>query len=181
MSRRLWVSIHLYLAAFFAPIFLMMAASGGLYLLGEKGSVLKTDIALSQAMEAANTHDTEALEALIRQELSTVNAGYTFEYLKIKGQTVYTRPTSTEHYEFHFGPTGNTATLNTPSLQSRMIELHKGHGPGAFKTFQKAMAAGLIIVMLSGLWLGLSSSNLRTTTLITSASGLVVFFLLALL
>jgi hypothetical protein len=59
-----------------------------------------------------------------------------------------------------------------------MIELHKGHGPSAFKTFQKAFAVGLIFIILSGLWLGISASRLRQSTLLTAISGAVVFALL---
>jgi hypothetical protein len=59
-----------------------------------------------------------------------------------------------------------------------MIELHKGHGPGAFKTFQKIFALGLIFIMLSGLWLGISAARLRKSTLLTAAAGTVAFVIL---
>ena len=65
-----------------------------------------------------------------------------------------------------------------PSLQSRMIELHKEHGPSAFKTFQKAFAVGLIFIILSGLWLGISAARLRRSTLLTATAGAVMFVLL---
>ena len=39
------------------------------------------------------------------------------------------------------------------------------------------MAAGLLIVLLSGLWLGLSSQPLMRQTVGISGAGLVVFFL----
>ncbi|MDG2441878.1 MAG: hypothetical protein P8M13_01330, partial [Luminiphilus sp.] len=69
---------------------------------------------------------------------------------------------------------------NAPSLQKRMIELHMGHGPAAYKIYQQFFAAGMLFVMLSGLWLGLSSDRLRKTTLITSSSGLLLFAVLVL-
>ncbi|MEH6569550.1 MAG: hypothetical protein V7709_10765, partial [Halioglobus sp.] len=55
---------------------------------------------------------------------------------------------------------------------------HKGHGPSAFKTFQKAFAVGLLFIILSGLWLGISAGRLRQSTLLTATAGALVFALL---
>ena len=41
MSRKTLMTIHLYLAAFFTPMLLIMAVSGGLYLLDIKGNMEK--------------------------------------------------------------------------------------------------------------------------------------------
>jgi hypothetical protein len=57
-----------------------------------------------------------------------------------------------------------------------MMELHMGHGPLAFKNFQKFFALGLIFIILSGLWLGLSSSRLRRRTLAAAGTGAAAFF-----
>ncbi len=46
MNRALFIRIHMYLAAFFAPFVLLVSISGGLYLIGVKGSV--TEQALFQ-------------------------------------------------------------------------------------------------------------------------------------
>ena len=61
-----------------------------------------------------------------------------------------------------------------------MIELHKGHGPLKFKTYQKLVALGLLGVVLGGFSVGLLAANYRRKTLIASALGLMTFFLLAL-
>ena len=44
--RSFWISLHLYAAAFFAPTLLFVAISGGLYLIGIKGSVTSTSVAV---------------------------------------------------------------------------------------------------------------------------------------
>ena len=44
MSRKLFVTLHLYLAAFFAPVTILVAVSGGLYLIGNKGEVEQVQI-----------------------------------------------------------------------------------------------------------------------------------------
>ena len=54
-----------------------------------------------------------------------------------------------------------------------------GHGPGAYKTYQQVFAAGMLFIMLSGLWLGLSSVRLRASTALISGSGLALFLWLA--
>jgi hypothetical protein len=41
-------------------------------------------------------------------------------------------------------------------------------------------AVGLIAIILSGLWLGLSAQKLRRTTLLTTGAGAIVFGLLLL-
>jgi len=42
MNRKLLVSLHLYFAAFFTPLILLVAITGGLYLFGIKGTVERT-------------------------------------------------------------------------------------------------------------------------------------------
>jgi len=66
----------------------------------------------------------------------------------------------------------------TPDFTAAAMELHKGHGPVAFKWYQKFVALALFFVVLSGFWLGLASKVLRKQSLIVSAAGLVVFLAL---
>ena len=178
MDRKLIITIHMYLAAFFAPAVLLMAISGGLYLVGIKGDVEEKTIFTSQAsIDPAST----SLKADVDKLL--VEAGVTsfdYEYVKVSGDRLYTRPTSSDHYIIESSDTAIEVIQAQPSLQKRMIELHKGHGPTLFKTFQQVFAVGLIFIMLSGLWLGLSNKRLRRSTLITAASGMALFALLLL-
>ena len=154
-----------------------MAISGGLYLAGVKGNVVQQTIYNSSETMIDST--SASLKADVAALL--ISAGvesYSFEYIKVKGATLYTRPTSSDHYLIKLNAGGVEVIHARPSLQSRMIELHKGHGPTAFKTFQKAFAIGLIFIILSGLWLGISAPRLRRTTLLTAATGAVIFALL---
>lgn len=176
MNRKLLITIHMYLSAFFAPAVLLVAISGGLYLVGIKGHVQQESVYISDA-----TIDVESgsLQADVASLL--IRAGirdYSFEYVKVKGSTLYTRPTSTEHYIIKLSADDAELIRARPNLQSSMVELHKGHGPSAFKTFQKVFAVGLIFIILSGLWLGVSAARLRRSTLLTATGGAVVFALL---
>jgi len=174
--RSLWVKIHLYVAAFFLPMLLAMAASGGLYLLGFKGSVDSAPVSLPTTKFLAA--DSETLDNDVRELLNSNGVEHDFEYIKISGEKFITRPTSTDYYELTIHDNEIQATLNQPDLIKSLVELHKGHGPLLFKDLQKLMALGLLIVLVSGFWLGASSPGLRVTTLLTTIAGLLVFLVL---
>lgn len=179
MNRKLLVTIHLYLAAFFAPAVLLVAISGGLYLVGVKGSVQQEVIFSSDS--ATIDSKSSSLNADVAALLTEAGvASYSYEYIKVSGANLYTRPTSSNHYIIKSNETGVEVIYAKPNLQSRIMELHKGHGPSAFKTFQKAFAVGLAFIILSGLWLGVSAVRLRRPTLLTASAGAVVFALLLL-
>lgn len=178
MNRSLFISIHMYLSAFFAVFVLLVATSGGLYLLGVKGTVAKEPVYTGLDASALTTalDDPGELKRAVADLLAEGGVdGYDFEYVKVKGSTLYTRPTSRAHYVIELGDEVSV-TRAEPSLQAAMMELHMGHGPTAFKTFQKFFAGGLIFVILSGLWLGLSSSRLRGRTLAACGVGAAAFF-----
>ena len=175
--RSLWIKIHLYVAAFFLPMLLAMAASGGLYLLGVKGSVDSTPVSLSATKSLSA--DSGTLGDDVRELLNANGIYHDFEYIKVSGKKFVTRPTSTNYYELIIHENEVQATLNQPDLIKSLVELHKGHGPLFFKDLQKLMALGLLIVILSGFWLGASSAGLRVPTLLTTVAGLVVFLGLA--
>ena len=107
-------------------------------------------------------------------------SGFEFEYVKQKGAQLITRPTTRPFYTLDIQEDEITVRYNEPSLQKRMIELHMGHGPTAYKRYQQVFAAGMLFIMLSGLWLGLSSARLRLSTALISGSGLITFLFLTL-
>ena len=177
MTRYFWTLLHLCVAAFLAPVVLLMAVSGGLYLFGIKGKVTKVPVDLPPGA----TLDLAAadLEAIVRQLLADAGIEHRFEYLKRENGTLTTRPTSRVHYVLRVDQDGVRATRSEPNVQKRLIELHKGHGPTAFKTLQKVVAAGLLVVVGTGFWLGLSAIGLRARMAAISGAGLLLFILLA--
>ena len=179
MQRSLLIKLHLYVAAFLAPAFLFVAISGGLYLIGIKGSVEKTEVKLPPL--ATLDPSSSTLHEDVQNLLAESGLSHDFEYVKVKGNTLVTRPTSREYYQFDIKADGLVASYNEPSLQKSLIELHKGHGPGVFKTFQKMLSVGLLFVVLSGFWLGVSSLGLRRNTLVVTGLGTVLFALLIVL
>lgn len=157
---------------------LLMVISGGLYLLGVKGKVMQVDVDVPPG-SVINLSSND-LEGDVRSLLKMIEPAYAFEYLKISDQTITTRPTSRAHYEIKIGPQSVQVSKSIPSVQKSLIELHKGHGPRLFKLAQKFMAGGLLIVLLSGVWLGLSSHLLRARTAIMLSVGTVCAIFLTL-
>ena len=178
-TKRALIHIHLYAAAFLAPMVILVSISGGLYLIGIKGSVSSTPVALPAGSSIDPKSPT--LDDDMRVLLEAAGVEHDFEYLKVSGDTLLTRPTSRIHYQVNVG--GDTLEMqrNVPDLQHRMIELHKGHGPQLFKQFQKVMAVGLLVILISGLAMGLVAKRLRARTMGIVAAGLLIFLLLVLL
>lgn len=179
MSRPLLITIHLYLSAFFAVAVLLVALSGGLYLLGVKGEMRETPVATVDGGRAlaADPSREAVLDLLARAGVS----GYRFEYVRASGGRLYTRPTSRTHYLLEIADDAVQVTRREPDLQARMMELHKGHGPTLFKTLQKVFALGMVFIIMSGVWLGLSAPRLRLKTAIASGAGAALFLALLML
>jgi len=58
-----------------------------------------------------------------------------------------------------------------------MMELHKGHGPQLFKSYQKLVALLLLGVVLGGILVGLLAKAYRRQTSIAVIGGIVAFIL----
>lgn len=179
MTRRLLIQIHLYLAAFMAPVFILLSISGGLYLIGQKGATSSSAVTLPSS--ASLDFKSETLDADLRALLKEAGIDHDFDYIKNRGNLIQTRPTSRAYYQLTHKDGALTADYKEPNFQAAMMELHKGHGPSLFKTYQKLVALGLFFVVLSGFWLGITSKALRKSTALLSVAGLVVFLWLALL
>ena len=95
MSRALFIQIHLYLSAFFSVAVILVATSGGLYLLGMKGSVETTRVAvLSGATEQLSQPSKANVLAVLEQAGVT---GFDFDYVKKEQDECLTFP---DHHHF---------------------------------------------------------------------------------
>ena len=177
MPRKLLVSIHLYLAAFLAPAFILLAISGGLYLLDNEGEIKSTPFEIP-----ANTvlhFDSPTLKSDVKRLLKSSGVRSRVDGLKTRDTYIQTKPITHTFYKFEKVDGIIVASKIKPNLQKTMIELHKGHGPKLFKLYGILAALSLFFIVISGLWIGLKSKVLKRKTLLTSLAGLAVFFLLA--
>lgn len=177
--RKLLILAHLWAAGFMAPAFALHAISGGLYLSGIKGNAVVTEVALP----AGTTLDfkSPSLEADVRDLFARANIDEDFEYIKNRGSLIQTRPTSRDYIEIKQTPDGFTATRVEPDTVKAMIELHKGHGPQLFKTYQKFVAIFLLLVIFGGVLVGLAAAAYRKQTTIAVIIGTLVFIVVAFL
>ncbi|MFC7291441.1 hypothetical protein [Hirschia litorea] len=175
--RKILVQIHLYCAAFLTPAFLLVAVTGGLYLLGVKGSTTTSPLALPAG--AVLNSDSPTLEQDVADLLKAAGSDHKFDYVKNRGNVLQTRPTSREYVQFNISEDGVTANSVKPDLQYSLMELHKGHGPTLFRSYQILAAIALFIVVVGGFFVGLLAPAYRKTTIIATGLGAVSFALLA--
>jgi hypothetical protein len=175
--RRTLILVHLYLASVFAPMFVVVAITGGNYLLNIEGETSSVPIALPANarldFESPNFADD------VRAILSQTDANIEFEYMRSRGNSAFTRPTTRPFVQFEQTANGLTASLETPNLQYKMLELHKGHGPTLFRNYQIFAAISLFFVVFGGLIVGVIAKPYRRPTLLSLAGGSALFILLA--
>ena len=177
--RKTLINLHLLFAGFLAPAFILMAVSGGLYLIGNKGEFKAAPISLPAG--AALDFKSATIEDDVKALLASAGIEHKFGYVKSRGANkIHLRPTNRTYLEFVNTPEGLTASRVTPNFQGSMIELHKGHGPKLFKLYQKVVALGLIGVVLGGVMVGLLARAYRRKTLTALAIGTILFLILAL-
>jgi hypothetical protein len=173
--RKYLILAHLWLAGLMAPAFALHAISGGLYLMNIKGTAATERVALPTGAEL--DFESATLEEDVRALLKTANLNHEFEYIRNRGTVIQLRPTSETYLEFKQTPQGLSATRVKPDTVRSMMELHKGHGPQIFKSYQKLVAVLLLGVVLGGILVGLMAKAYRRQTVIAVVIGMVVFVL----
>ena len=177
--RRKLILLHLVFAGVMAPAFLLLAVSGGLYLLGVKGTTASAQVPV--AAGASLDFGAADIDAATRRFLAEAGIEHDFEYVKHRGDTLDLRPTSRPYLVIAASEDGPRVARHEPDLQKAMIELHKGHGPQLFKLYQKVVAVALIGVVLGGVAVGLLAPVWRRTTIMSVVVGTAAFAALALL
>lgn len=175
--RRLLILVHLYLASILAPMFILVAVTGGNYLLGIEGETKSTPIVLPNAAALDFQSPTVANDA--RAILAQTDSNIEFEYIRSRGSSAFTRPTTRPFVKFEQTSSGLTASLETPDLQYKLLELHKGHGPTLFRQYQIIGAISLFLVVFGGVIVGILAKPYRRPTLISVFGGSGLFMLLA--
>lgn len=176
-TRNFLVECHLWAAGLLAPLFILVAYTGAAYLLDFKGEVKETGLALP----AGTTLDPDSptIEEDVRRILAANRLDIEFDYLRMGGDSITTRPTSRDFVSFRQTDGEWTATLNQPNLQYALIELHKGHGPALYRWYQVLAAVVLFLVVLGGLAVGWMAPAYRRATGIGLGVGTLTFGLLA--
>jgi len=171
MKRSLLLNIHLILSSLFIPFLLVIPLSGSLYLLGIKGEVTKTQILQLEGSVPASVTDKEIY---FRTLFSDKKIDFDFEYIKETPAELIFRPTTKDFYTAVIKDGTITLFAAKPSMLSKIMELHKGHGPQKMKKFEAAFGIALILILITGLWLALTVGKFRKLTFISFGFGLVL-------
>ena len=118
MTRALLIKLHLYLSAFFSAAIILVAVSGGLYLIGIKGSVEQTPVGTLSAGQQllANPSQSAVESALAEAGVSD----FRFDYVKQKGAQLITRPT-TRLATNAVGISATPLSMEKPSAASALL------------------------------------------------------------
>ena len=158
MNRKLFLNIHLYLAAFFLPFLLLMPITGVSYLLGEKGAkISRVEFSTNEVPPQDKTQQKE----WIKNQFENNNIDFDWEYIKPNGNDLILRPSSKDHYIVSVQADKTDFIKIEPNLLLKLIELHKGHGPALFKSLEISAGIGLILLTISGIFLSFYSRSLR--------------------
>ena len=176
-TRNFLVKCHLWAAGLLAPLFILVAYTGGAYLLDYKGEVVETPLTMPEG--TALDPESATIEDDVRAILAANDLDTGFDYLRMRPDSITTRPTSRDFVGLAQEDGVWTATLNQPDLQYSLIELHKGHGPQLYRYYQILAAVVLFLVVLGGLAVGLMAPAYRVATATALASGTIVFAVLA--
>ncbi|MEO9599489.1 hypothetical protein [Parasphingorhabdus sp.] len=176
--RNLLILVHLFLAAFLAPSFLLVGTTGALKLAGVDPAIV--DIDLTLPADTQLDPDSPTLKQDITAILAAQNIDLDIESVRSRGGKMTTRPTSRTFARINQTPDGLQASLHKPGFQYSMMELHKGHGPAIFKTYQLIAGIALFLVIVGGLVVGLLAKAYRRKTLVSLALGTVAFVALGL-
>jgi hypothetical protein len=176
--RKTLLTVHLALAAFFLPIALMFALTGGLYTLAVKGGYDSTSRAIELA--APLTPELGPLVALVERELAAATidvpsgsasikkAGTSFE-LEWTGvyRDVVLRPTA--------NPLEAELIIKDTGPWRHAVQLHKAKGSDVAKAFSVTWALGLIFVLVSGMAMAWMAPPYRRMAIKASVAGAATF------
>ncbi len=177
--RRILIQIHLYLAGLLAPVFILVAITGGWSLFGWNAGTTTSSISLP-----ANTqldYQSETIKEDVEKILEASGVDLDFEYIRVRGAVALTRPTSRNYVRFAKTSDGLEAVLHEPNLQESLMELHMGHGPRKFRYFQIFAGIALFLVVIGGVAVGVLAKAYRKPTLVSTIIGALAFIVLAFL
>jgi len=180
--QKLFTYVHASLAAFFLPLGLLYAITGGLYVLDIKGKYVTTDYQVET--EQPLPTELSGLLAVAEDELRSRNLDFPTGSARIRkgGTSQYLEWTGTRRdIELHPTTDPNQAVLKVKdtTLHRYFVQLHKAKGGAWFNAFAPVWAVGLIGLLVTGVVLTFYATRYLRTALVASVLGLVAFVLFA--
>ncbi|MFK7959638.1 MAG: hypothetical protein AB8G96_03865 [Phycisphaerales bacterium] len=182
--RKLLISLHTLLAAFFLPMGIMYAITGGLYGLGLKGSYETERHTIE--LSAPADRELSTLVSLAESELAARDVAVPSGSAGVKsaGTSWYFEWTGSRR-DVRLVPTESarelTLEIKNTDPHRFFVQLHKAKGGTAFKWFAAVWMGGLVLLFVSGGMMALSVKAFRPLAIWSTIAGTVVFAAMAFL
>jgi hypothetical protein len=180
--RNAVVIVHTALAAFFLPMGLMYALTGGLYGLGIKGEYRTAEhsVALAEPL----VPELSVLSGLAERELRSRGLELPSGGAQIrKGGTSFYMEWTGSRLDVELHPTDDPTRARLRIKQTTphrfFVQLRKAKGGERFTQFAAAWMVGLVVLFISGGLLALMCEPYRWVALAAGAVGVGVFVALA--
>ena len=179
LNRTTLTKLHLLLAAFMFPAVLMFLVTGALYTWGEKGAWHEqtAQITLEQPLAGQSEDALKGIAITALQERG-IAAPSGKASLSGEGDDVsfaWTGARSDISITATADPLVANADIKEASFHRWLVQLHKAKGSTAFKVYATILAVILLLLVASGLIMGLQVKALRRLTVLSSVVGAVAF------
>jgi hypothetical protein len=180
--RKELIILHTALAAFFLPMGLMYAITGGLYGLGVTGEYVNAEhsIALTEPLTANLSTLTKLAENELRARnmpLPSGSAGVK------KGGTSFHLEWTGANHDLQLHPTTDPLlarlVIKKTTPHRFFVQLHKAKGGPLFTWFAALWAIGLILLFLTGGILAIALKPYRKLAVGSVIAGMLTFFTFA--
>jgi len=176
--RRNLTTIHLALAAFFFPVALMFAFTGGLYTLEIKGGYQESrqPVVLTEPLKP----ELAPLVTLVERELQAAGVALPTGGAGVKkaGTSFELEWTGVER-DVVLRPTGDPLQAELVIKETKpwrhLVQLHKAKGSDLAKAISVAWAIGLVTILGSGMVMAWLSPPFRRLAIGASAAGVASF------
>lgn len=182
--RKQLIYIHTVLAAFFLPMGIMYAITGGLYGLGIKGGydTAESNLALTQPLDGELSTMVGLAEAeLKRLGIDPPSGGASVK----KGGTSYFMEWtgSKRDVQLHQTDDPNVALFKVKETGPHryFVQLHKAKGGTIFRWFAAVWMVGLVALFVTGGVMAFAAKPYRKVAMIAAGSGAGAFVVLAFL
>ena len=184
LNRKFLVKLHLVMAAIALSVSAMFFITGGLYTFDYEPSSheKRYRFTLSKPLQL----ELKPLKTMARKKLAKLHVDEPFGKAKIKydkkrkayklvwkgnNHSVVLRASTSD---------SSVAVLSviTPSWYKRLMRLHKGKGGDVFNVFSIIASIALMLILISGVIIGLQLTAFRQLTLYSLAGGLLLFALM---
>lgn len=180
--RKTLIQFHTVLAAFFLPMGIMYAITGGLYGLGIKGDYDTTETTIQ--LQSPLDGELSMLVGLAEAELERAGVAPPSGGASVKsgGTSYYLEWTGTQR-DVQLHPTADPLVakfkLKETNKHRYFVQLHKAKGGTVFKWFAAVWMVGLVALFLTGGMMAFAAKPFRRLAAVSAILGVAAFIVMA--